>query len=147
MCNLDSAVGVCLVIGVQAEECRGLSKMARISLWHKRRGTPITSQVVIRTSCTFGILKTGGAPGARFPKPPCEPHIAGEMVLFSSSSCASVAENRFANEFMAGDDAQLQVWNQTNPHWYPNLFLDFFYQPLGTPWIDLILRLKLGSCY
>ena len=116
MCNLDSAVGVCLVIGVQAEECRGLSNMASTPSWHERRGTAIVSQVVTRTSGTFGILKTGGAPDATFPKPPCEPHIAGEIELFSSSSCASAAENRFANEFMAGDDAQLQVWDQTNPH-------------------------------
>jgi hypothetical protein len=51
----------------------------------------------------------GGAPEAKFPKPPCEPHIAVETELFSSSSYVLVAENRFANEFMAGDDAQLQV--------------------------------------
>lgn len=81
----------------------------RTSLWHKRRGTDIVNRVATRTSCTFGILKIGGAPGAKFPKPPCEPHIAGETVVFSFSSYASVAENRFANEFMAGDDAQLQV--------------------------------------
>ena len=121
MCNLDSAVGVCLVIGVQTEECCGLSNTARTSVWHERRGTDVVSRVVTRTSWTFGILKMGGAPGAKFPKPPCEPHIAGETELFSSSSQASVAENRFANEFMAGgDDAQLQVCDQTNPRSSPD---------------------------
>jgi len=82
---------------------------ARTLLWHERHEADVVSLVVTRTSCTFGILKMGGAPGAKFPKPPCEPHIAGETELFSSSSYASVAENRFANEFMAGGDAQLQV--------------------------------------
>ena len=139
MCNLDSTFGVCLVVGVQAEECHGLSNTTRTPLWYKRRGTAVVSQVVTRTSCTLGTSKTGGAPVAKFPKPPCEPHIAGETELFSSSSCAWVAENRFANEFMARDDAQLQVWTKQT------YVVPRFYQPPEAPCIDLTLRLRFGS--